>query len=37
LGKVEESEEVIARLQALNAQGKLNVGEQQTLSLYVEQ
>lgn len=37
LGKVSDAEEVIARLQALNAQGKLNVGEQQTLSLYLEQ
>jgi hypothetical protein len=37
LGKVAEAEQVIARLQALNAQGKLNVGEQQTLSIYLEQ
>ncbi|CAA0109739.1 Uncharacterised protein [Halioglobus japonicus] len=36
LGKVEEVQTVIATLQELDEQGKLTVGEQQTLALYLE-
>jgi len=37
LGKVDSANEVIATLQGLDQQGKLTVGEQQTLALYLEQ
>lgn len=37
LGKVGVAEEMIAALQAKQAAGELNVGEQQTLALYTEQ
>ena len=37
LGKVDSAKEVIATLQGLDQQGKLTVGEQQTLALYLEQ
>ncbi|MDO8861413.1 hypothetical protein Q6D67_06840 [Haliea sp. E1-2-M8] len=37
LGKVEVVEQMIAALQAKQAAGELNVGEQQTLALYTEQ
>lgn len=36
LGKVEAAQAVIAALQRLDQQGKLTVGEQQTLALYLE-
>ncbi|RLA43253.1 MAG: hypothetical protein DRQ97_13005, partial [Gammaproteobacteria bacterium] len=36
LGKVDSAKEVIATLQGLDQQGKLTVGEQQTLALYLE-
>ncbi|GAG65642.1 unnamed protein product, partial [marine sediment metagenome] len=36
LGKVDSANEVIATLQGLGQQGKLTVGEQQTLALYLE-
>jgi tetratricopeptide (TPR) repeat protein len=36
LGKVDEADEVIATLQQMDEQGKLTVGEQQTLALYLE-
>jgi tetratricopeptide (TPR) repeat protein len=36
LGKVEEADEVMATLQAMQKSGQLTVGEQQTLSLYLE-
>ena len=36
LGKVAEAEETIAKLQAMQRIGRLTVGEQQTLSLYLE-
>jgi len=37
LGKVDSAKEVIATLQGLDQRGKLTVGEQQTLALYLEQ
>jgi hypothetical protein len=37
LGKVADADEVMATLQAMQQSGRLTVGEQQTLSLYVEQ
>ncbi len=36
LGKTEAAQEVIATLQRMDEQGKLTVGEQQTLALYLE-
>lgn len=36
LGKVRAADEVIATLQVLDGEGKLTVGERQTLSLYLE-
>lgn len=36
LGKVAQAEEVMATLQAMQRRGQLTVGEQQTLSLYLE-
>ena len=36
LGRPEEAEKVIARLQQMDEQGSLTVGEQQTLALYLE-
>jgi hypothetical protein len=36
LGKVVEADEVMATLQAMQGRGQLTVGEQQTLSLYLE-
>ena len=36
LGKVAQADEVMATLQAMQARGQLTVGEQQTLSLYLE-
>jgi len=36
LGKVEAAQEVIATLQGLDGQGKLTVGQQQTLAMYLE-
>jgi hypothetical protein len=36
LGKVEAIDSIRSRLLELDAQGKLTVGEQQTLSLYLE-
>jgi hypothetical protein len=36
LGKVAEADEIIARLQSMQELGQLTVGEQQTLSLYLE-
>ena len=36
LGKAEAAQEVIATLQRMDEQGKLTVGEQQTLALYLE-
>lgn len=36
LGKVESAKEVIAALQALDEQGKLTVGQRQTLAMYLE-
>jgi hypothetical protein len=36
LGKVAEADEVMTKLQSMQEQGKLTVGEQQALSLYLE-
>lgn len=36
LGKAEAASDVIATLQALDAEGKLTVGQQQTLAIYLE-
>jgi tetratricopeptide (TPR) repeat protein len=36
LGKVDESGEIIRKLQHFDSEGKLNVGQQQTLGLYLE-
>ena len=37
LGKVAEAADIVATLQEMQARGQLTVGEQQTLSLYLEQ